>query len=104
MKKCLYYTTMAPPEEVVNHKSKREYHPLPKQAEVKPLAKHQCQASFTSLPNNMFYTNFDLIPSHSLLLFLQLILVHHLVLHVSLPLVLWLRLVFLANVLGQEGL
>jgi hypothetical protein len=55
MKKHSYDTAMAPPEEEVNHKLTREYHPLPKQAEVELPAKCQCHVTFTSLSDKMFY-------------------------------------------------
>ena len=54
-KKRSYDTAMAPPEEQVNHKSTREYRPLPKQAGVEPPAKRQHRVTFASLPSNMFY-------------------------------------------------
>ena len=55
-KKRSYDTAMSPPEEQLNHKSTREYRPLPRQAEVGPAAKRQRHITFASLPDNMFYT------------------------------------------------
>jgi hypothetical protein len=50
---------MAPPEEEVNCKLTREYHSLPKKAEIEPPAKCQCHITFTSLPNKMFYAKLN---------------------------------------------
>jgi hypothetical protein len=55
-KKHTYDTTMSPPEAQVDHKSRRESRPLLKPAQVEPPTKNQHHITFSSLPDNMFYT------------------------------------------------